>query len=495
MKRWNMQASSLASRLKRCTAVREWRWWQLPGALRLYVAIVPVAALVIVAVTASQTDWKTSDLGKFLLLMCCGAISVASTPKIMYAVPGVTRDFTTVWVLPAAILLPPFYAAVMAFVIFAILRVFVHRGVLHRMVFTASSVSVSYAAASAIFRSLPSSVAGISVGSGLHAFTWALMVMVCYIIGGRLQHFMIVAAVKLTDPKIQIRRLEWNRAAMQELFVEIDLGVLITIAVGVSPALVVIALPTVLLVRRFLVHPILVAQSRVDSKTGLLNVSTWESEAEAELSRAVRLRTPLAVALIDIDHFKLVNDTYGHLAGDRVLKTISEALTSQSRDYDRAGRFGGEEFVLLLAQTSQKDACTIAERLRAYIANLEIPADDRPDAPALNVTISIGVTAMSRGESYELTDLLAAADSAMYAAKQAGRNQVAFARPLHDMGLGAALSPASDVASEHGRSRDGAPQAVAAPLNGSPLNGSPLASHRIELVQTEQKAISLCPQR
>ncbi len=151
---------------------------------------------------------------------------------------------------------------------------------------------------------------------------------------------------------------------------------------------------------------------------------------------------------MDIDHFKVVNDTYGHLVGDRVLKAIAEALTGQSRDYDRAGRFGGEEFVLLLAQTGEHDACKIAERLRGYIAGLEIPTDDRPDAPTLTVTISIGVTAMARGESYELTDLLAAADSAMYAAKQAGRNQVAFARPLRDMGLEAAWDPAADGAGE-----------------------------------------------
>jgi diguanylate cyclase (GGDEF)-like protein len=235
----------------------------------------------------------------------------------------------------------------------------------------------------------------------------------------------------------------------------------------------------------------LVAQSRIDSKTGLLNVSTWEAEAEAELSRATRTDSPLALALIDIDHFKLVNDTYGHLVGDRVLKSLSEALTGQSRDYDRAGRFGGEEFVLLLAQTGQGDACRIAERVRGYVASLAIPIDDRPDAPTLSVTISIGVTALARGESFEMTDLLAAADSAMYAAKEAGRNQVAFARPLRDMGLDAAWSPDPDASSAH--NGDGAHPA--APHSaGTPLGNSPLFSHQVELVQAEQTAASLCPQ-
>jgi diguanylate cyclase (GGDEF)-like protein len=354
------------------------------------------------------------------------------------------------------------------------------------MVFTLGSISLSYAAASAIFRWFPASFAGESVGSGTHAFTWTLAVAACYVIGGRLQHFFVVGAVKLSNPDVRIWKMEWNTEALQALFVEIDLGVLITLAVGLGIELVVIALPTVLLVRRFLVFPILQAQSRMDSKTGLLNVSTWEKEAEAELSRAVRTGNPAAVALVDIDHFKLVNDTHGHLVGDRVLKAIAEALTGQSRDYDRAGRFGGEEFVLLLAQTAERDACKIAQRLRGFIADLDIPVDDRPDATTVSVTISIGVTAMARGERYELTDLLAAADSAMYAAKQAGRNQVAYAPPLRDMGLDEwSSAPEGDSVP--------APRDVQSA--GTALGGNPLSTHRAVLVEREQPASSLCLQR
>ena len=216
-----------------------------------------------------------------------------------------------------------------------------------------------------MFHALPASFAGGAVGVGMHAFTWAIAVAACEIIGGRLHHFLILGAVKLSDPKVRIKHIEWNWEAFQGLFVEIDLAVLITVAVGISPTLVVLALPTVLLVRRFLVHPLLIAQSRSDSKTGLLNVSTWEKEAETEISRSIRTGNPVSLALVDIDHFKLVNDTYGHLVGDKVLKAVAEALTNGSRDYDRAGRFGGEEFVLLLAQTTGSDAIKIAERLRS----------------------------------------------------------------------------------------------------------------------------------
>jgi len=136
----------------------------------------------------------------------------------------------------------------------------------------------------------------------------------------------------------------------------------------------------------------------------------------------------MAIALVDIDHFKEVNDTYGHLVGDKVLRALADALTGQLRDYDRAGRFGGEEFVLLLAQARESEARRIAERLRKYVANMAVPVSDRPSAARVSVTISIGVTAMEAGRSRELTDMLAAADLALYRAKQAGRNRVSVAR-------------------------------------------------------------------
>jgi diguanylate cyclase (GGDEF)-like protein len=488
-----MQASSLTSRFKRGMAFRDWSWWQLPPVLRWYVAGIVAMAVAAMGIGIAGASWRLHDVVEFLLLACCGTISMASTPRLMYSYPGVTRDFSSIWVLPTAILLPPVYSFFIAIPIVATLQLWVHPGILYRRVFSGAALGLSYAAISLVFRAFPHSFAGPALGTDLHAFTWCLAVGACEILGCRIQHFLIVAAVKLANPSMRFFEGEFERDALQGLFVEIDLGILITIAVALSPVLVVIALPTVLLVRRFLIHPALVAQSRTDSKTGLLNVSTWESEAEVELSRATRTRNPVALALVDIDHFKLVNDTYGHLVGDRVLKAIAEALTGQSRDYDRAGRFGGEEFVLLLAQTREDDACKIAERLRGYIADLEIPVDDRPEAPTLKVTISVGVTAMARGESFELTDLLAAADSAMYAAKEAGRNRVAFAPPLHDMGIDAAWNGAE--------SADGAPASAAGASSGEPRHevlpagGTPLSSHRAVLVQMDQPATSLCPAR
>jgi diguanylate cyclase (GGDEF)-like protein len=398
--------------------------------LRCYVAAVPLGAVVTIGLAAAHTDWRAADLVKFLIFTCSAVISVASTPRMLYTVTGVTRDFTTIWVLPTAVLLPPVYSALISIPMFATFHLWVHRGVPHRTVFTASSIALSYAGASQIFRLVPASFAGGSVGSGLHAFTWAVSVAACYVLAGRSQHFMVFIAVKMTSPSLRVLRWDWDRQALQGLFVEIDLCVLITLAVAISPALVVVAVPTVMLVRAFLVNPLLIAQSRMDAKTGLLNVSTWEREAEVELSRALRTRNGVALAILDIDHFKQVNDTHGHLVGDRVLKAVADGIQGQSRDYDKAGRFGGEEFVLLLAQASEDDACRIAERLRTHIGDLAVPIDDRPEAPCVRVTVSIGVSAMGQNEPAELTDLLAAADSALYRAKQAGRNQVCVAGPV-----------------------------------------------------------------
>src|SRR6266581_1462817 len=117
-----MQATSLTSRFMRSVVVRDWAWWQLPLRMRLYVAAVPLAAVVTIGVVGAYTDWRPSEFAKFLLLMACGVISVASTPRIMYTTGGVTRDFTTVWVLPTAILLPPVYVAFVSIPIFATLH-------------------------------------------------------------------------------------------------------------------------------------------------------------------------------------------------------------------------------------------------------------------------------------------------------------------------------------------------------------------------------------
>jgi diguanylate cyclase (GGDEF)-like protein len=418
-----MEASAITRGVAAWADFRTWAWWQLPWRLRSYVGLVPVAAFALIGYAASQTTWRSGDLVKFLLLLGCGLISVAATPRIAYTQGALVRDFITVWVLPVAILLPPVYAMVAPIPLLAMTQWVIHRGVVHRRVFTACAMGLAYGAASLVFRAFPASLAGPSLGRGSHVLTWTLVVAICEILGGRGHNALIVLAVKISDPTIRLADQELSREALQADFAEFDLGVLITVVVAVNPVLAVFAVPSVLLARRFIMHAQLLAQSRIDTKTGLLNASTWEREATVEIARAVRTGSPLALALVDIDHFKVVNDTYGHLMGDKALRAVTDALRGKLRNYDLAGRFGGEEFVILLPQTHEYDALTVAERLRATVAAMTIPVDDSdPAGRTVTLTISVGVAALD-GERRELTDMLAAADSALYYAKETGRNK------------------------------------------------------------------------
>jgi diguanylate cyclase (GGDEF)-like protein len=418
-----MEASSITRRVAAWADFRDWAWWQLPWRLRGYVGLVPVTAFALIGYAASQTTWRSGDLVKFLLLLGCGLISVAATPRIAYTQGALVRDFITVWVLPVAILLPPVYAMVAPIPLLAMTQWVIHRGVVHRRVFTACAMGLAYGAASLVFRAFPASVAGPSLGRGSHVLTWTLVVAICEVLGGRGHNALIMLALKISDPTIRLADQELSREALQADFAEFDLGVLITVVVAVNPVLAVFAVPSVLLARRFIMHAQLVAQSRIDTKTGLLNASTWEREATVEIARAVRTGSPLALALVDIDHFKTVNDTYGHLVGDKALRAVTDGLRGQLRSYDLAGRFGGEEFVILLPQTHEYDALSVAERLRAHIAAMTIPVDDAdPAGRSVTLTISVGVAALD-GERRELTDMLAAADSALYYAKETGRNR------------------------------------------------------------------------
>jgi diguanylate cyclase (GGDEF)-like protein len=382
---------------------------------------VPLVAITIICIAAAQTSWRFTDLRTFVLLLGCGMVSVVVTPRIAYLQGGMTRDFLTVWVLPIAILLPPVYAMMTPIPLVILTQWRIHRGVVYRRVYTTSAIGLAYGAASLAFHAFPASFAGHYVGTGTHALTWTVAVALCEILGWLGHHVLLVSVIKLCDPTARLTDMELNGEALQADFAQIDLGIVTTVVVGVNPALAVFAVPTVLLARRFMMHAQLLAKSRMDSKTALLNASTWESEAEAEIARAIRTRSAVSVALIDIDHFKSVNDTYGHLVGDLVLRAVADAIREHLRSYDVAGRFGGEEFVVLLPQAGEADAMTIADRLRSSIAAMAIPIEEGADT-CVRLTVSVGIAALD-GTARELTDLLAAADSALYFAKENGRNK------------------------------------------------------------------------
>ena len=158
--------------------------------------------------------------------------------------------------------------------------------------------------------------------------------------------------------------------------------------------------------------------ARTDSLTGLYNRQHLMAKLEAERVRAERYDRPLSVMLIDLDHFKQVNDGHGHLAGDAVLISAATVIRNTLRETDFVGRYGGEEFLVVLPETELKGALDLAERLRRAMADT---GHMLPDGNVLEVTCSIGVAEAIFDEIEDIIDL---ADSAMYSAKRSGRNMV-----------------------------------------------------------------------
>ncbi len=299
---------------------------------------------------------------------------------------------------------------------------------LHRRVFSAAVVGLSYGIASLTFHAVTSSPLTSTVAPGNHTSAWILAIALAGILQWGTNLGMMLPAWKASDPAARIRDMVLARETVQNDVAEVCVAVLVTFAIAINPLTIVFALPFVMLLQRSFRHAQLVSASRIDSKTGLLNAGTWEREAATEVARAVRTRTPLALALVDIDHFKGVNDTFGHLAGDRALKAIARTFRIFLREYDLIGRFGGEEFAFLLPHTNALDAYGIAERIREHIAVAPLDVGDLPDGEHVRVTVSIGVAALgapwNTRTGSQITDLLAAADRALYQAKRAGRDRV-----------------------------------------------------------------------
>lgn len=159
-----------------------------------------------------------------------------------------------------------------------------------------------------------------------------------------------------------------------------------------------------------------------DPITELYNYRKLSRDMERELVRSRRYQHPFSFIMADIDYFKQINDTRGHLAGDRALRKVARALEEGRREVDRVYRYAGDEFCLLLPETDLSEAMELAEKLRAKVEGLRIPVDGEKEP--VRTTISMGVAAFSDA-LHQPKDLIAEADQALYHAKQNGRNRVA----------------------------------------------------------------------
>lgn len=168
------------------------------------------------------------------------------------------------------------------------------------------------------------------------------------------------------------------------------------------------------------------AQAHTDYLTGLHNRRHFNTLSERELARAARFPQPMTLVMMDIDHFKLVNDTWGHAAGDLVLQSVAEVVVQTLRDVDLVGRVGGEEFAALLIDSSAAEAREVAERIRLRVAAAQVRL---PSETTVTVTLSLGLTEIPAGRRTTLDSALNEADSALYRAKRAGRNRVELSQP------------------------------------------------------------------
>jgi diguanylate cyclase (GGDEF)-like protein len=167
-----------------------------------------------------------------------------------------------------------------------------------------------------------------------------------------------------------------------------------------------------------------------DGLTGIPNRRYFFERFEVEFQRAFRHKAPLSVVMMDIDHFKSFNDTYGHPAGDEALRVVAGLIQEGIRTYDMAGRYGGEEMIAFLPETDCKNALLVAERLRHAVEDGRIILLGRETEKPLNVTISIGIACWPDVEVKTIDDLIQAADGALYLAKEQGRNRCVVADPV-----------------------------------------------------------------
>jgi diguanylate cyclase (GGDEF)-like protein len=376
------------------------RRWLAAAAVLVWIAAVGLAGPCL--------PFRGADLRLLAVLAACAATAALARPA-----GGHGCWPLSLWCLPAAVLLPPAWALIAPALVAALYRLRAGPVPPWRLAATAAAKGLGCGSASLAFHEA-ATLAGDWLARGSPG--WLAAVAAC----GAIQR----AASRALAPAPGPGRPDgsppvrgWADAA--GWLGELPASVVAVAAVAASPWY---AIPAVLVALAWSRQRArLAAAARTDAKTGLLNAGAWQQAAVAEAARAARSGRPLAVAMVDIDHFKNVNDTWGHLVGDQVLAAVARVLAGQLRPYDVAGRFGGDEVAVLLPGAIEATARLVAERLRSGIAETSpLPGS------TLRVTVSIGVAcAIPAREDHQ--DLVAAADEALYAAKQAGRNQVRLA--------------------------------------------------------------------
>jgi diguanylate cyclase (GGDEF)-like protein len=409
-------------------AVRQWALWTLT---------VPAFALVML-VDLSAIGYGIKAFAELPSLRGVDVV-FALTVSALIAVEGARRvesrrrrggplhkDLAPAWMIAAAIVLHPALAIVVAVLLRIWWRIRAGKCIPYRWAFSTAVHVLAVGAAHAVFVSARGMTGDNSLGLVLSMAAAA----VTYLATDTL---LCGLAISLIVPGSGRRDTVGDKDDLCVDATAATLGCLLAAATLITPWFAFVAIPITLTAQRALLLGQLESEAQTDPKTSLGRVDWWRRRTE-ELLRASRTqREPMAVLLIDIDHFKQVNDKHGHLVGDEALRAVATILRSAIRTKDVIGRFGGEEFVIALPDTDLPDATITADRLRSAVAASPLAAmcagvldDPDLDPDTLHLTVSIGV-AVYPSDGQTVDDLLQRADRAMYAAKAAGRDRVRLA--------------------------------------------------------------------
>ena len=327
-------------------------------------------------------------------------------------------SFHTSWVflIPAALLLPPELVALLG-VIMHVPEWLKERYAWYIQSFNICNYTLgnmlTWASAAVLIRAN-----GLIPNSDLR---WALAGLVACLVAVAANHIVLAPMVTLARGHSLREAGVFSFESLSTDFILATLGLAVAAFWELNPWLIPFAVAPLLLIHRSLAIPQLQAEARVDPKTGLYNARHFAVVMQEELGRAQRFQRPMSLIMADLDLLRDINNTYGHLAGDAVLRGISEVFRQQLRHYDVPARFGGEEFSILLPETPPDQAFEIADRIRRSVAArlFEVETSSEP----IRATISMGVAGFPRDGS-DMNELVHQADLAVYRAKLQGRNRV-----------------------------------------------------------------------
>lgn len=410
--------------------MRGWELWSLPRRCVLNVVIVDVLAIVgIVGVIPISTIDRTG-LVRAGVLLGCMLLHIELTRKIervrrLISGPGLYVDSFSLWHVAAAIVLPPALACALVAVghTYGWLRVWRGYRRLYRWIYSDASVQLATVATVLILRLGPGPHPGVPMG-----WVGAGVIALACLVRWFINYALIVTAIVLAPPAVSLHNAIGE---FGEQIIEagtLGMGIVVAGLLEFDPPLLIGIVAALLALHRGM---LLTQQyrnaARTDPKTGLHSATWWHEVAERAFSRAAANQADLGVLMLDLDHFKLVNDTHGHLAGDAVLRAVAEELAVDLRQSDATGRWGGEEFAILLPDVPSGEVGAIAERIRVRVHKLAVKVGH--DYVIDEFTVSIGGAHYPGRGITSIDDLLVAADTALYAAKQAGRDQVRLSRP------------------------------------------------------------------